>query len=114
MKEFNKQEYTTQGFIKYLSQVNKKFQNKNPSGKRNPRKRFTKDDIGQYLIRGHIPYRYGGNKITSKKVNGLRVIYLHLTEQEVLSNISKPDLSGKKPIKEPKRRRDFGKVPKYK
>ena len=93
---FEKHEYTTEGLIKYLSENYSKINNKNPSGIRNPRRRFTKDDLGQYLIRGYLPYRYGGNKITSNKIGGIRVIYLWLTEREVLNKIANPDLSGKK------------------
>ncbi len=94
--EFEKHEYTTEGLILYLTGKYKKINNDNPSGTKKPRKKFTKDDIGQYLIRGYLPHRYGGNKITSKKISGIRVINLWLSEKEVLSQIENPDLSGKK------------------
>lgn len=63
--QLEKNEFTTDSLLKWLE---KKYETK-VSGKA-----FSKNDIGQYLKRDMMPYRYGGEKLTSKKVNGIRVI----------------------------------------
>lgn len=63
--KLEKGEYTTKGFIEYLQ---KRF-----GGKINGKK-FTNNDIAQYLIKGRIPYRYGRTEITSKMYDGVRII----------------------------------------
>lgn len=60
-------EYTIQSLIKYL---NENFKKK--SGEK-----FNISDISQYFIRGYLPYRYGGQLITTKKENGVKIITLH-------------------------------------
>lgn len=63
--KFEKNEHSTDSLIKFLE---KKF------GKKVTDEPFTKGDIAQYLRRGMTPYRYGGYKLSSKKVGGVRVI----------------------------------------
>ncbi len=63
--KFDKNEYTTQALIDEL----KKNYNTKVSGED-----FNSSDIAQYLKRGMIPYRYGGQKIEATKVSGVRVI----------------------------------------
>ena len=63
-------EYTIQSLIEYL---NKKYKKK--SGKK-----FNISDVSQYLIRGYLPYRYGGQLITTKKESGVKIIILHENE----------------------------------
>lgn len=60
-------EYTIQSLIEYL---NKNYKKK--SGKK-----FNISDVSQYFIRGYLPYRYGGQLITIKKENGVKIITLH-------------------------------------
>ena len=63
--QFAKNEYTTQALIEELkSKYKKKITGQD----------FTFSDIAQYLRRGMIPYRYGGQKIEATKVSGVRVI----------------------------------------
>jgi hypothetical protein len=63
--KLEKNEYTTDSLIAYLE---KKY------GKKITDEPFNKNDVSQYLQRGMIPYRYGGQKISSKKQDGVRII----------------------------------------
>jgi len=60
-------EFTIQGLIKHL---NDRFGSKITG---NP---FNDYDIAQYCIKGNIPYRYGGNKIVIRKIQGIKIIKL--------------------------------------
>ncbi len=60
-------EYTIKSFLSYLE---KKF------GTKISGKPFNASDICQYQIRGYIPYRYGGHKITCKDKYGIKIITL--------------------------------------
>lgn len=66
-----KNEYTYASFIQFLS---KKF------GTKITGKEFNPSDVCQYLRRGYLPWRYGGNNITSNFVNGITIITLHETK----------------------------------
>ena len=57
--------YTSHSFLEFL----KKEYTAKITGKQ-----FNMSDIAQYLLRGQVPYRYGGHKISSKKENGIRII----------------------------------------
>lgn len=69
--KLEKGEYTTKGFIEYLQ--------KKHGGKVTGNK-FTNNDIAQYIIKGHLPYRYGRTKITSKMYDGVRIIKIESSE----------------------------------
>lgn len=60
-------EYTAESLLKLLEDKFKQKITGQP---------FDKNDIAQYLIRGMIPYRYGGQKLTSKKQDGVRIIVI--------------------------------------
>ncbi len=60
-------EYTIQTFIEYM---NKNFKKKTGE-------RFNISDIFQYLLRGYLPYRYGGKLITDRKESGIKIITIH-------------------------------------
>jgi hypothetical protein len=63
--KLEKNEFTTDSLIEYL---------KKTYGQKVTGEDFNKNDVSQYLGRGMIPYRYGGNKISSKKEKGVRII----------------------------------------
>lgn len=65
--QLEKNEYTITTLIEYL---NKNYKKK--SGKP-----FNHSDISQYLIRGYLPYRYGGELLTIKTESGIKVIVLN-------------------------------------
>jgi hypothetical protein len=65
--KLGKNEHTTESLIEYLT---KRY------GAKLSKEPFCKNDIGQYLNRGMVPYRYGGGKISSVKENGVRIITL--------------------------------------
>jgi hypothetical protein len=65
--KLGKNEYTTESFLNFLKENYKT----KVTGKD-----FNASDIKQYLIRGMLPYRYGGNIISSKKENGVRIIVM--------------------------------------
>jgi hypothetical protein len=63
-----KNEYTTPMLIDFLTQEYKCKLSKEP---------FTQSDIAQYCLRGYLPHRYGGNKLTVEKTSGIKVITVH-------------------------------------
>jgi hypothetical protein len=60
-------EYTIKGFITYLE---KKY------GAKITGKPFNSSDVCQYEMRGYLPFRYGGNKIIGKTIQGIKIIAL--------------------------------------
>ena len=70
--KLEKNEYTTESLIKKLT---KKYSTKLSGAP------FDNNDIMQYIMRGNIPHRYGGNKITARKEHGVRIITLHSNEK---------------------------------
>ncbi len=66
--KLDKNEYTISSLKDFLV---KKF------GKKTTGKEFTIGDIHQYLIRGYLPHKYGGNTITVKTQNGIKIITLN-------------------------------------
>lgn len=60
-------EYTTNSLIAYLT---KKF------GKKISGQSFNHSDIAQYGMRGYLPFRYGGDKITISHSSGIKIITL--------------------------------------
>jgi hypothetical protein len=66
--KLEKNEYTTKKLIDKLTKTYKTKLTGKP---------FDSNDIMQYIIKGQIPHRYGGGKITATKVNGVRIITLH-------------------------------------
>lgn len=60
-------EFTTNSLIIYLT---KKF------GKKISGYDFNHSDIAQYCMRGYLPFRYGGDKITIKHDSGIKIISL--------------------------------------
>lgn len=64
--QLEKNEYTIPMLIEYL----------NKNYKKNSGKKFDHSDVSQYMIRGYLPYRYGGQLITIKKENGIKIIVL--------------------------------------
>ncbi len=65
MVELTKHEYTTETFLAWLK---KKY------GKKLSGEEFNTNDVGQYLLREMLPFRYSGRKLTSRKVAGVRII----------------------------------------
>lgn len=60
-------EYTITSLIDYLS---------NNFKTKISKKRFNNSDICQYCMRGYLPYRYGGNKLTFRYEAGVKIITL--------------------------------------
>lgn len=77
--KLEKNEYTTNSLISFLT---KKF------GTKFTGQEFNHSDIAQYCIRGFIPYKYGGQKITVKHEDGLKIIVLSEEIQRVVPKTS--------------------------
>lgn len=60
-------EYTTNSLIAFLT---KKF------GQKTTKKDFNHSDIAQYCLKGYLPYKYGGNKLTVTYPGGIKIIKL--------------------------------------
>lgn len=71
--KLDKGEYTTQGFLEFL---NKEY------GEKLSGKKFSSNDLAQYLIRGYTPYRYGHLMISSKIQEGVRIITTEKKEKK--------------------------------
>lgn len=52
----------------YVAHLNKKY------GAKVSGEPFKPNDVYQYLLRGYIPYHYGKEKITAKKIEGVKII----------------------------------------
>lgn len=63
--KLEKGEYTIQSLIEYLTKKH---------GEKLTGKSFTQSDIHAYIKRGYLPFRYGGQKITMKVVEGVKII----------------------------------------
>ena len=72
--QLEQNEHTISSFIEYLG---KKF------GTKITGKPFNSSDVAQYTIRGYCPYRYGGNKLTTKFVSGVKIITIGDSEVKV-------------------------------
>lgn len=72
--KLEKGEMTTRGLIEHIEKSHPRKVDKVVKGKTVKGNYFTPNDIAQYLLRGMIPYRYGGEKITSTIQNGVRII----------------------------------------
>lgn len=66
--KLEKNEYTTSGLLDYLREKYKCKLNG---------KMFTTNDVAQYIIRGMIPHRYGGEKISAALCQNVRIITVH-------------------------------------
>lgn len=65
--KFDQNEHTTEMLIKRLE---KKYGTKTSGSP------FNKNDVQQYILRGRIPYKYGGEYVSAKNKSGVRVIIL--------------------------------------
>lgn len=66
--KLNRNQFTTKTLLEKLE---------NEFGKKLSGEPFSGNDVMQYILRGRVPYRYGGWKISAKKINGVRIITLH-------------------------------------
>ena len=65
--KFAKNEYTFETLLNYLVD---NFKTKSTG------ESFNKSDIAQYLIRGKLPKRYGGNKLVKNNIDGVNIIVM--------------------------------------
>tara|TARA_R110001599_G_scaffold162598_9_gene351868 strand:+ start:1448 stop:1678 length:231 start_codon:yes stop_codon:yes gene_type:complete len=70
----NSNEYTFETLVDYLV---KNYTNKSTG------EDFNKSDIAQYLIRGRLPRKYGGNKIAKASQHGISIITMSMTTAKV-------------------------------
>lgn len=68
-------EFTVKSLIAFLK---KKYSTKVTG------KPFNSSDIAQYEMRGYLPYRYGGQKIVGKTIQGVKIIVLSDTVMKEL------------------------------
>lgn len=72
--QLDENEYTISSLIDYLE---------NKYGNKITGKSFNSSDIAQYCMRGYIPFRYGGNKLTFKYIKGVKVITIGESEIKI-------------------------------
>lgn len=63
-----KNEYTYASLLQFLSKKH---------GTKLSGEEFTASDICQYKMRGYLPHRYGGNKLTCAHVEGITILTIH-------------------------------------
>lgn len=85
--QLGENEFTTSSLISHLTKVH----TKKISGED-----FNHSDVAQYCIRGYLPYRYGGNSITIKYQEGIKIITLGLNEVKQPKKVEKKERKVKK------------------
>lgn len=63
-----KNEFTISSFLEYLKET---YGSKKPNGVD-----FNRNDVGQYLRKGMLPYKYGGHKVRGERQNGISIVIM--------------------------------------